>query len=326
MGTVQLNEPEGREIERALQGYLDDLRNLRSRSAHTVAGYENDLRGFVEFCARSGLEDLSRINHRVLRRYLAQLQTRGYAAASVQRKCSAVKGFCRYLSREGRLAGDPGAALAAPRRPQKLPIVLSLPEMDRAKEERSALTRYHLRDAAIIELLYATGMRVSELVGLNLNDISWHRCELRVLGKGAKERSVPVYPHALKLLRDYLEVERPRLAAAGDANDDVTEGRRPPDRPSEVEALFLNSHGGRLGDRSVRRVVESFFRRAREEGKQVTPHTLRHTFATHLLEGGADIRAVQELLGHADLATTQIYTHLSKGRLKEVYSRTHPRA
>lgn len=319
------------DIQQCVRDYTDYLRNLRSVSVHTLAGYSGDLEQFSSFCGRAGLEKPEEITHRILRSYLAQLQTRGYAGSSVQRKCSAVKGLFRYLCKEGRLASDPGAVLSAPRRAQRLPVVLSLPELDRAEAgQQTAPGRNRMRDAAIIELLYATGIRVSELAGLNIADVDWQRRELRVLGKGSKERLVPAYPHALELLCVYLELERP-LLAAGEAESAATPASARPRRggkhsPAGEQALFLNAHGGRLSDRGVRRVVESFFRRAREEGKHVSPHTLRHTFATHLLEGGADIRAVQELLGHADLATTQVYTHLSKGRLKEVYDRTHPRA
>ncbi len=302
-----------RDVKQSARDYLEYLRNVRRYSEHTVANYQRDLEQFAEFCERSGLERPEDITHRVLRRYLAQLQTRGYAGSSVQRKCSAVKGLFRWLSREGRMATDPGAVLSAPRREGRLPVVLSGRELDSAEESQSTSeSRHRIRDAAIIELLYATGVRVSELAGLDMADVDWQRRELRVMGKGAKERLVPAYPHALLLLRRYAELERALLLA---------------ERSRETQkALFLNSRGERMSDRGVRRVVEAFFKRQREEGKHVSPHTLRHTFATHLLEGGADIRAVQELLGHADLSTTQVYTHLSKGRLKEVYDRTHPRA
>ncbi len=327
--------PDGPDIQQCIRDYLDHMRNMRNRSEHTLASYARDLEQFAAFCDRAGLQKPEDITYRVLRRYLAQLQTRGYAGSSVQRKCSAVRGLFRYLCREGRLASDPGAVLSAPRRPQRLPVVLSLLELEGAEEgQRTAPARYRLRDAAVIELLYATGIRVSELAGLDLADVDWGRQELRVLGKGAKERLAPAYPHALEVLHAYLELERPLLLAAREESPTATPAVKhhaPAGHAARREqagdtALFLNTRGERLGDRGVRRVVEAFFKRAREEGKQVSPHTLRHTFATHLLEGGADIRAVQELLGHADLATTQIYTHLSKGRLKEVYDRTHPRA
>ncbi len=328
-------EEAGRDMQESIKDYLEHLGNLRRHSAHTLTNYARDLAQFAEFCDRGGLEKPEDITHRVLRRYLAQLQTRGYASSSVQRKCSAVKGFFRWLSHEGRLESDPGAVLSAPRRAQRLPVVLSLRELDAAEEgQKNEPARYRLRDAAVIELLYATGIRVSELAGLDMSDVDWQRRELRVFGKGSKERLVPVYPHALLLLRRYTETERPLLlAGAAEHRSPQVITSAPVSRPrknqrsDEVEpALFLNSRGQRLGDRGARRVVEAFFRRAREEGKHVSPHTLRHTFATHLLEGGADIRAVQELLGHADLATTQIYTHLSKSHLKEVYDRAHPRA
>ncbi len=328
----------GRDIQGSIQDYLEHLGYLRRHAAHTLTNYSRDLAQFAEFAERAGLERPEEITHRVLRRYIAQLQTRGYASSSVQRKCSAVKGFFRWLWREGRLDSDPGAVLSAPRRAQRLPVVLSVRELDAAEEGQKTMPAHNrLRDAAVIELLYATGIRVSELSGLDLSDVDWQRRELRVFGKGSKERLVPVYPHALLLLRRYMETERSfLLAGAVERQAREAEGENTPipavripknsRLPDGEPALFLNSRGQRLGDRGVRRVVEAFFKRAREEGKHVSPHTLRHTFATHLLEGGADIRAVQELLGHADLATTQVYTHLSKSHLKEVYDRAHPRA
>jgi integrase/recombinase XerC len=167
----------------------------------------------------------------------------------------------------------------------------------------------------MLELLYAAGLRVSELAGMDLRDVDFERCEAHVLGKGGKERIVPLYPLALRLLQAYLQEERQLLLPKKGI-----EGTNP-----SAEAFFLGERGGRISDRTVRRLVERIFG-AELPGKRVSPHTLRHSFATHLLEGGADLRAVQELLGHADLGTTQVYTHLSKGRLKEVYSRSHPRA
>lgn len=297
-----------------MEGYLRHLRAERRLSPQTVRAYRADLELFLDFCRRSGVEDPSLVDHRLLRRYLAHLQTRGYARATIARRTAAVRSFFRYMVRVGRLRHDPSLALTPPRRERRLPRVLSLGEIEEA-EKRHGLHVYRtsLRDLALVELLYATGMRVSELAGLEVRDLDMRRGEVKVLGKGRKERVIPVHQAALQLLRAYMERERPILAA--NRGEGETAG----------DPLFLSVRGGRLSDRGVRRVVERFFRNL-EGGKRVSPHTLRHTFATHLLQGGADLRSVQELLGHVDLSTTQIYTQLSRKKLKEAFFQAHPRA
>ncbi|MBC7229166.1 MAG: tyrosine recombinase XerC [Actinobacteria bacterium] len=300
-------------MDSLVEEYLRFLEAERNLSPETLRAYREDLRVFEEFCRRAGAEEPAEVDHRLLRRYLANLQTRGYARSTVARRASSVKGFFRFLTLRGYLRADPSLALSPPRRERRLPRALRLEEIEGA-EEKHALHVYRtsLRDMAVIELLYATGMRVGELSGLDLEDLDMRRGEVRVLGKGRKERVIPVHDAALQLVGRYLEKERPALAANS------------PDGAAE-RALFLNLRGGRLSDRGVRRVVERFFREL-EGGRRVSPHTLRHSFATHMLQGGADLRTVQELLGHVDLSTTQIYTHLDKGQLKEVFFRTHPRA
>ncbi|MDD3719196.1 MAG: tyrosine recombinase [Actinomycetota bacterium] len=294
--------------------YLRFLEVERNSSPETLRAYRNDLRFFEEFCSRAGIAGVKDIDHRVLRRYLANLQTRGYSRSTVARRSSAVRGYFRFLVQRGYLASDPASALSPPQRDRRLPRVLRLDEVDAAQARQGLhIYRTSLRDMALVELLYATGMRVGELAGLDLEDIDLKRGEVRVLGKGRKERMIPVHEAALQLLANYIDKERPVLAANAAAEE------------SGGGPLFLSVKGGRLSDRGVRRVVDRFFS-GLEGGKRISPHTLRHTFATHLLQGGADLRTVQELLGHVDLSTTQIYTHLSKGQLKEVFFRTHPRA
>lgn len=294
--------------------YLSYLEAERNMSPETLRAYEGDLRIFEEFCSRAGISGPGEVDHRLLRRYIANLQTRAYSCSTVARRSSAVRGFFRFLVQRGYLESDPATAMSPPRRGHRLPRVLRLEEIDDAEaKQRLHIYRTSLRDMAIVELLYATGMRVGELAGLDQQDIDLKRGEVRVLGKGRKERVIPLHDAARQLVVNYIEKERPTLAAndsAGAIKDDP---------------LFLNMKGNRLSDRGVRRVVERFFR-GLEGGKRISPHTLRHTFATHMLQGGADLRTVQELLGHVDLSTTQIYTHLSKGQLKEVFFRTHPRA
>jgi len=301
-------------MQELVEEYLRHLETERNLSGETLRAYRGDLELFTAFCNRAGIDDPGQVDHRFLRRYLSYLQTRGYSRSTVARRTAAVRGFYRFLVRNGRLSSDPALALTPPRLDRRLPRVLSLKEIEDA-EERCGLHVYRtsLRDMALVELLYATGMRVAELAGLNVEDLDVKRGEVRVLGKGRKERVIPVHRAALQLLRSYLEKERPLLAAKSGFGQG---GGNP---------LFLSVNGGRLSDRGVRRVVERFFR-SLEGGKRVSPHTLRHTFATHLLQGGADLRAVQELLGHVDLSTTQIYTHLSKSRLKEAFFQAHPRA
>ncbi len=296
-----------------VEEYLRFLEAERNLSPETLRAYREDLRVFEEFCRRAGAEEPAEVDHRLLRRYLANLQTRGYARSTVARRASSVKGLFRFLTLRGYLRADPSLALSPPRRERRLPRALRLEEIEGA-EEKHALHVYRtsLRDLAVIELLYATGMRVGELSGLDLEDLDTRRGEVRVLGKGRKERVIPVHDAALQLVGRYLEKERPVLAANSPGG-------------TAERALFLNVRGGRLSDRGVRRVVERLFREL-EGGRRVSPHTLRHSFATHMLQGGADLRTVQELLGHVDLSTTQIYTHLDKGQLKEVFFRTHPRA
>ncbi len=296
-----------------VEEYLRFLSAERNLSPETLRAYREDLRVFSEFCLRAGVDDPADVDHRLLRRYLANLQTRGYARSTVARRSSSVKGFFRFLTSRGYVKEDPALALTPPKRGRRLPRVLRLEDIEGA-EEKYALHVYStsLRDMAIVELLYATGMRVGELCELDLEDLDMRRGEVRVLGKGRKERVIPVHDAALQLVGRYLEKERPVLAANSRAG-------------GEEKALFLGMRGARLSDRGVRRVVERFFR-SLEGGRRVSPHTLRHSFATHLLHGGADLRTVQELLGHVDLSTTQIYTHLDKGQLKEVFFRTHPRA
>jgi len=300
-------------MHETMEEYLRSLGVERNVSPETLRAYRGDLLLFEEFCSRAGITRPEDIDHRLLRRYLANLQTRGYSRSTVARRSSAVRGYFRFLVQRGYLSSDPASALSPPRRDRRLPRVLRPEEIDEA-EARQGLHIYRtsLRDMALVELLYATGMRVGELAALDVEDIDFKRGEVRVLGKGRKERVIPMHDAARQLLAGYIDKERPVLASNATG--------------SQIgDPVFLSVKGGRLSDRGIRRVVDRFFR-GLEGGKRISPHTLRHTFATHMLQGGADLRTVQELLGHVDLSTTQIYTHLSKGQLKEVFFRTHPRA
>jgi site-specific recombinase XerD len=285
----------------AIDAYLGRLETERRLSAHTVAAYRNDLRQFAVFCGRLGITDLEGIDRRTLRRFLAHLDTRGYAARSVGRKSSAIRRFLDDAVRRGDLDANPAVSLGRPKRPQTLPK--ALPEraiatvLDALDDPADPVA---LRDRAILEVLYGAGLRVSELAGLDVTDVP-SGSFLRVTGKGGKMREVPLGGQARRALDRYLAAGRPALAS-----------------PDVGPSLWLGVRGGALDTRGIRRVVA---------GRLGTfPHALRHSFATHLLEHGADLRSVQELLGHRELATTQIYTAVSRRHLRATYDRSHPRA
>ncbi len=273
---------------------------LGGRAASTRRAYVSDLRAFAGWAARGGVDGPERVDRMLLRRYLASLSTRRLARATVARRAAALRCYFSWLLRQGRLGSDPARSLRAPSGGGRLPRVLSGAEVADLLDV-GATTAVDRRDVAVLELLYAAGLRVSELCGLDRGDVDLRGRTVTVLGKGAKQRRVPVHDTAVAALRTWLEGGREEMAG-------------PP------EAVFVNRRGSRLGPRDVRRILD------RRAAAPTHPHALRHTYATHLLDGGADLRVVQELLGHASLATTQVYTHVSKERLRTVYGSTHPRA
>jgi site-specific recombinase XerD len=284
----------------------------QGRSPHTVAAYRRDATDLARVCAAWGYDQPGAVDRRVLRRYLADLDERGYARSTIARRVASLRGFYALLERRGMVAEDPAVLLTAPRQGRHLPRVLRVDEVDRLLAAPATDTPTGVRDRALLEVLYASGARVAEVCGLDLGALDLGEQVVRLAGKGGKERIVPLGEPAVDAVEAYLATGRPALAA----------GRRPGD--ATTAALFLNGHARRLGTRDARTVVQ---RAAAAAGVgHVTPHTLRHTVATHLLESGADLRMVQELLGHASLATTQRYTHLSRGRLREVHAMAHPRA
>lgn len=295
-----------KEVEAFLE-YLDGVRNL---SPNTVAAYRRDLAHFTEYLSRAGIDDISAVNHRTLRSFLANQQTRGYARASVARRSACLRAFFHYLTESGDLASDPSTTLTFPVKGRRLPRFLSEPEAESlvgGTEEGSDLG---IRDRAIIELLYATGMRVGELCGLRLTDIELETGVIRVVGKGDRERVVLAGQPAMRALSEYLNSVRPALVR---------------ERAYDGEAVFLGKRGAPIDPRQVRRIVDREAR-ALVGGEGLSPHTLRHTFATHLLANGADLRSVQELLGHKNVATTQIYTHVTRAEIRKAYDSSHPRA
>jgi integrase/recombinase XerC len=298
-------EGPGQRDRALLDAFLAHLGDGRRLSPNTVAAYRVDLVDLATFLARSS-SGLLEADHPALRRWLAQLTTRGYARASIARKAAAVRTLYRYLRRRGHLDADPAAPLSAPKAASRLPSILKPADAAALVEAPVGDDPWALRDRAVLELLYGCGLRVSECSGLDLGDVDLTRRRVRVLGKGSKPREVPLGDHAAAAVEAYLSR---RLEVA----------------PAAEPALFVNRRGRRASPRDMRTLVENWTRAALS-ARRVSPHTLRHAYATHLLEGGADIRAVQELLGHASLATTQRYTHVSRARLFGAYRQSHPRA
>jgi len=291
----------------AFEKFIDYLKVERNASRYTVRNYDADLREFFEFLKSESIKSLDEVNKDVLRDYLYQLMENGFARTSIARKLSAVRSFYRYLQREELVSVSPAATISSPKLDRKLPVFLSQEETARLVEAPDITKPAGMRDRAFLELLYASGLRVSELAGLDVSQVDRETKEIRVWGKGDKERIVLMGDPAARALTTYLEQGRPKLNKRGDP------------------AVFLNQDGGRLTVRSVQSLVQ-YYAKSVGIDKDVHPHTVRHTFATHLLNGGADLRVVQELLGHASLSSTQIYTHVSKAQAKKVYLAAHPLA
>ncbi len=277
------------------------MQGERGASPHTIAAYERDLNQFFDFIDQWFPETDGMVDVQLLRWYLASLWRKGLARATISRKLAALRSFYRYLARMGAVSSPAALDLATPKRDRPLPKFLEKDEAEALLNGPNETTPLGMRDRAILETLYGGGLRVGELVDLNLTDLNLARGQLRVMGKGRRERICLVGRRAVNALQLYLTEGRPKLKS-----------------PRSGDALFLNCQGGRLTARGVQMIVRKY--------GDVSPHALRHSFATHLLEGGADLRAVQELLGHASLSTTQIYTHVTAERLRSVYERCHPRA
>jgi site-specific recombinase XerD len=287
-------------------------RSLGGLAAASVKAYGTDLDGFVVWAGRGGVDGPAGVDRVLLRRYLAYLATRRYAKASIARKAASLRAYFGWCLRRGLVAADPSARLSAPTRDSRLPRVLGHAELDRLLDPadraggsaRPTDRPVDRRDDAVLELLYAGGLRVAELCALDVDDLDLARQVVTVTGKGSKQRQVLIHRTCARSLATWIREGRPAMVRPG----------------GPAAALFLNARGNRLGPRDVRRLLD------RRSPVPTHPHALRHTFATHLLDGGADLRVVQELLGHASLQTTQVYTHVSKDRLLSVYESTHPRA
>jgi integrase/recombinase XerC/integrase/recombinase XerD len=292
--------------ETALADYDRDLR-ARSAAERTRRAYGVDLAGFVEWAGPQGLEP-GGVRHRDVRRYAAGLSSAGAAPATVARKLAAIRGLYGFLVRTERAGQNPAELVSSPKRPEKLPQVLSTEQMRSLLERIPARAPLELRDRAMLELAYSCGLRCEEIVNLDLGSIDFESEQLRVLGKGSKERILPVGEPAQRALERYLE--RGRHALAGDPRE---------------RALFLSKSGRRLSNSDVTRRL-GLWTRETAMAAGISPHSLRHSFATHLLEGGADLRTIQELLGHASISTTQVYTRVDAARLRDTYAASHPRA
>ena len=299
-----------------LRSFLDYLRLNRNVSPHTAAAYDSDLSQFIAYAeretGRKGTLQPKHLDLDLIRGFLGELHREGQSRASVARKVSALRTFSRYLRREGLIESDPAALAVAPKREVKVPAHLTVDEMAQLLEMPDAGAPLGLRDRAILELFYASGIRLSELVGLDLEDVDLSGRMVRVMGKGRKERIVPFNQKAAASLRAWLKA---RVALT-----DVS--RR---SAAKADALFVNARGGRLTGRSIQRLVSRYVRSCSTRFG-ISPHALRHSFATHLLQAGADLRAIQELLGHVRLTTTQRYTHVNVAQLLDVYRKAHPRA
>ncbi|MDD5045186.1 MAG: tyrosine recombinase XerC [Candidatus Omnitrophica bacterium] len=286
-------------MQRHIDRFLRYLEIEKNASRHTLLNYGLDLRDFQKFLGEAEIE---KVDYLLLRKYLAGLKEKNMRSRTVSRKLSCLRSFFRFLCREGYLKNNPVLTLMSPKKEKVLPLFLTEQEAAQLIECPKADNELGIRDRAMLETLYSTGMRVSELVGLNIADMDFIGGVVKVMGKGKKERLLPIGEHAIEAVRKYLDK-----------------------RKKQADALFLNKNHKRITDRGVRDMLSRYIRILSFK-KGISPHKIRHSFATHLLNRGADLRSVQELLGHANISTTQIYTHLTTERLKNVYDHAHPRA
>lgn len=290
-------------LERYVQKFINYLNIEKNASQYTVTNYQIDLREFDNSLKEKPLENISHVD---IRLFLARMKEKKFSKRTIARKMACLRSFFRFLCREGYVKVNPASGLQTPKLDKRLPIFLDAGQVVKLIESPDTSDVYGLRDRAILETLYSSGLRVSELVGLNRENVDFIGGVLKVYGKGKKERLAPIGDKAVRAMRKYLE-------------------KLNPSKLKEKKAIFVNKSGRRISDRAVRRIVEKYVRKT-SLNEKVSPHSLRHSFATHLLDRGADLRSVQELLGHANLSTTQIYTHVTTERLKAIYDKTHPRA
>lgn len=291
-------------MQAAIKDFIDFVKIERGYSDNTTRAYQRDLGQFLKF---SKVKELGKIGRAEIKQYINYLSDKGFAVASLERKLASLKSFFHYALGEGTVKEDPTADFSLPKKAKRLPKALNMADTVHLLMAARGKKPRDLRDRALLELLYATGMRASEIIALNLSDINLEVSFVRCFGKGSKERVVPVGRAAMDALKEYLEQGRPKMPQ------------------QEKEAIFLDRNGERLTRSGLWLILKKYVKISGVKGK-TSPHTLRHSFATHLLEKGADLRSVQEMLGHADIATTQIYTSVSRERLKKMYLKAHPRA
>ena len=295
-------------MEQMVDTYLLHLKVERGLAKNTLDSYRRDLKKFVGYLRRNGINTLNEVDRRMIMSFMEDLHNQHRAPATISRNLAAIRSFYSFLTQESLVKANPTTELDAPKIPKRLPNVMTVSQVAILMEQPNGNNAAGLRDKAMLELLYATGIRVSELVDLNLVDVNLEMGFLRCLGKGSKERIVPMGKSAIEAVGAYLQKGRGKLI-----------------RNSEDQAVFVNIHGGRLTRQGFWKILKKYVRQAGFQG-DITPHTLRHSFATHLLENGADLRAVQEMLGHSDISTTQIYTQVTAIHLRDVYQQSHPRA
>jgi integrase/recombinase XerD len=287
-----------------INDFLDFIKIERGYSDNTIKSYERDLNQFSRFSKGKGLQGIER---ELITNYLEHLYDEGYSVSSTERRLACLKSFFKYLVREGKMVADPSSDIKLPKKAKRLPKALSISETIKLISAPKEKGHIALRNAALLELLYATGMRASEAVALNISDINFSVSFVKCFGKGSKERIVPINKVTLEAIKEYMDKARPKFPQ------------------KDKEALFLDKNGERISRQGLWMMLKKYVKMTGVKGK-TSPHTLRHSFATHLLEKGADLRSVQEMLGHADISTTQIYTSVSRERLKRVYKKAHPRA
>lgn len=302
-------------MKKYIELYAFFLKNEKNYSNYTIISYRSDLIQFFNYLKLYRIlkdDKIEYVDRSVMRKYIVYLKKSDYSARSISRKISTVRSFFKFCLREGIIKVNPTINLITPKINKKLPYFLYLQEVNKLIEAPLKNTIFGIRDKAILELLYGTGIRVGELVNLNICNIDLYEKTIIVFGKGSKERILPLGNPSIRAIQEYL-TSRNLFEKKIFVNK------------NDLEALFLNRLGGRLTTRSIRRIIIKYMKMA-GLNKKISPHVLRHSFATHLLEGGADLRSVQELLGHKSLSTTQIYTHITKERLKTIYKKSHPRA
>lgn len=295
-------------MQKYLSSFLDYLTVERGLSVNTLVSYHNDLEQFLKHCREQEIPESRILTQSTITLYVLNLRRSGKAPATVSRHLASIRAFCRFLLEEEIIDNDPTSNFDSPRLKQRLPSVLTPEEIETLLNQPNTGKPAGIRDKAMLELLYASGLRVSELIWLDVEHVNLYQGFVRCIGKGSKERIIPIGAMAIKSVSEYLARGRAKL----------TKGK-------PCKALFVNQHGRRLTRQGFWKILKKYAGSG-SIGKVITPHTFRHSFATHLLENGADLRAVQEMLGHADITTTQIYTHLTSAGLKEVYKKTHPRA